>query len=82
MKNQTTEASAPTITVTDRAGNSHAVLSAHRIDSYRVRVLREWHSSLAPYVVHTFNEMDGGFHHGHYCASLDRALEVFAEGCK
>jgi hypothetical protein len=66
------------ITVTDRAGNSYEVLAAHRLDSFRVRVLREWHSQYAPFVVHTFNENDGGFHHGHYCESLERAEEVFA----
>lgn len=65
------------VTVTDRAGNSHAVLAAKRKDSFRVTVLREWHSAQTPFVVHTFNESDGGFHHGHYCATLARAQEVF-----
>jgi hypothetical protein len=40
-------------------------------------VIREWASKHTPFVVHTFNESDGGFHHGHYCATLDRAFEVF-----
>lgn len=65
------------VTVTDREGNSHVVIAAKRKDSYRVTVLREWHSLSSPYVVHTFNESDGGFHHGHYCATLERAQEVF-----
>ena len=66
-----------TITVTDNAGHSHPVIAAKRIDSFRVLVVRDWVSSYNPYVVHTFNEQDGGFHHGHYCDSLERAMEVF-----
>ena len=66
-----------TITVTDNAGHSHPVIAAKRIDSFRVLVVRDWVSSYNPYVVHTFNEQDGGFHHGHYCETLERAMEVF-----
>lgn len=65
------------ITVTDRVGNSYTVLAAHRIDSFRVLVIRAWHGAM-PFVVHTFNESDGGFHHGHYCETLARAEQVFA----
>ncbi len=64
------------ITVTDRAGNAHSVLAARRIDSFRVRVLREWKDG-REFVVHMFNEADGGFHFGHYCATLERAQEIF-----
>ncbi len=84
MKTQTTETPAQ-ILVTDRAGNSHNVLAAHRLDSFRVLVLRDWHSKSTPFVVHTFNEHDGGFHHGHYCETRERAETVFAgivEGSK
>ena len=64
--------------VTDHAGNTHAVLAAKRIDSFRVLVIHETHGC-QPFVVHTFNEQDGGFHCGHYCETLARALEVFDE---
>lgn len=64
------------ITVTDRAGNSHEVIAAKRLDSYRVRVIREWKGG-REFVVHTFNEGDGGFHHGHYCETLERAQGIF-----
>lgn len=69
--------SAPSVFVTDSQGNAHAVLAAKRKDHFRVIVLREWASAQTPFVVHTFNEQDGGFHHGHYCATLERAREVF-----
>ena len=65
------------LTVTDQNGNSHPVIMAKRKDYFRVIVLREWNSKFTPYVVHTFNEQDGGFHHGHYCESITRATEVF-----
>lgn len=78
MKTQTLP-SAAAITISDRAGNSHQVLAARRLDSFRVLVIREWSSQQAPFVVHTFNEQDGGFHHGHYCETLKRAAVVFAE---
>lgn len=68
MKNQ--------ITVTDSRGSSHPVLAAKRIDSFRVLVVREWKAG-REWVVHTFNEQDGGFHHGHYVESMERAMEVF-----
>lgn len=64
------------ITVKDLAGNSHAVLAAYEIDSFRTLVIREWKAG-KEWVVHTFNTSDGGFHHGHYCDSLTRATEVF-----
>ena len=64
------------ITVTDHAGNSHPVIAARRIDHFRVRVLRPWRDG-REFVVHTFNEQDGGFHHGHYCDTLEAATEVF-----
>ncbi len=65
------------ISVSDSKGQAHSVISAKRIDSFRVLVLREWYAKQTPFVVHTFNEQDGGFHNGHYCESLTRALEVF-----
>lgn len=65
------------IQVTDNAGNSHPVIAATRIDSFRVRVVREWDNVNTPFVVHTFNEQDGGFHHGRYCADFMRAMECF-----
>lgn len=66
------------LTVTDHKGNSYPVLSAKRISPICVLVVREWHAKQTPYVVHTFNAADGGFHNGHYCESLARANEVFA----
>lgn len=65
------------LTVTDARGNAHTVLAAKRFSSYLVLVVHSWPSRSTPYVVHTFNEQDGGFGHGHYCDSLARALEVF-----
>lgn len=70
------ERATASLTVSDRQGNSHPVIAAKRIDSFRVLVVREWHGC-QPFVVHTFNEQDGGFHHGHYCESLARAMAVF-----
>lgn len=67
------------ITVTDQNGNSHPVLAAKRISSFRSVVVSHWHSQYSPFVVHTFNEADGGFHFGHYCATLADAFAVFAE---
>lgn len=67
----------PPITVTDTRGKSHPVLSACRIDSFRILVIRETGTPLSPFVVHTFNQQDGGFHNGHYCDSLNRARQVF-----
>lgn len=73
MKNPTTYNGS----VTDRSGNSHRVIAAQRKDAFRVLVIRAWHSASTPFVVHTFNESDGGFHHGHYCNTLERATEIF-----
>lgn len=67
----------PSVFVTDCKGNAHPVIAAKRKDSFRVIVLREWASAQTPFVVHTFNEQDGGFHHGHYCNTLARAREIF-----
>ena len=69
----------PSLSVTDANGVSHVVLAAKRIDSFRVLVIRDWslRTDRAEYVVHTFNEQDGGFHNGHYCDTLARAFEVF-----
>ncbi len=64
------------ITVTDSRGNSHPVLAAKRLDSFRVLCVREWKPG-REWVVHTFNEQDGGFHNGHYCDTEARAMEVF-----
>lgn len=71
-----------TVTVTDRNRNTHEVLAARRIDHFRVLVIRNWHSQYTPFVVHVFNEQDGGFHHGHYCETLERANEVFDQRAK
>lgn len=65
------------ITVTDNKGKAHNVIAARRIDSFRVLVVRNWSSAGVTHVVHTFNEQDGGFHHGHYCDGIDRAMTVF-----
>lgn len=67
----------PALTVTGADGIPHPVIAAKRKDSFCVIVLREWASAQTPFVVHTFNEQDGGFHHGHYCGTLARAREVF-----
>ena len=64
------------VQVIDRQGHTHSVLAAKRIDSFRVLVVREWKVG-REWVVHTFNEQDGGFHNGHYCDSLSHAMEVF-----
>jgi len=69
----------PSVTVSDAKGNFHSVIAAKRIDSFRVLVIHKaTHTSRAEFVVHTFNEQDGGFHHGHYCDTLERANEIFA----
>lgn len=66
------------VRVSDAKGNSHVVIAAKRIDSFRVLVIRDWpRSDRVEYVVHTFNEQDGGFHNGHYCDTLTRAFEIF-----
>ena len=65
------------ITVSDLRGKSYPVLAARRIDSFRVLVVREWQSSGVTHAVHTFNEQDGGFRHGHYVEGIDRAMAVF-----
>ena len=64
------------LTVTDVRGNTHVVLAARRIDSFRWLVIHET-SGCQPFVVHSFNEQDGGFHCGHYCETYARAVEVF-----
>lgn len=64
------------VSVSDVNGVTHTVLAAKRIDYFRVLVVRDWPGYM-PFVVHTFNEQDGGFHHGHYCESLERAMEIF-----
>lgn len=71
-----TPAHSPAVRVSDARGNSHVVIAAKRIDSFRVLVIHT-NMSKMEYVVHTFNEQDGGFHNGHYCETLVRAYEVF-----
>ena len=64
------------LTVCAPNGLRHEVIAAKRIDSFHVLVVREWKPG-KEWVVHTFSEQDGGFHNGHYCESLTRAMEVF-----
>lgn len=75
--------SLPAVRVSDAKGVSHVVIAAKRIDSFRVFVIHDWsvRTDRVEYAVHTFNEQDGGFHHGHYCDTLARAYEVFDAKC-